>query len=190
MKNIHTIGVPRGLLTYRDGILWKEFFTQLGFSYILSPRSDRSILEEGTARRGGRDLSSPLRCIWAMYSGCWENATPLFYPPGRRIHSPGKNVAPVMNPLPDLIANIFRRRTASPSQTVSYDWYDKTNEEAVYLKLAETLGKTKKEGKKGLQQRQKKYRTPGTRQKKNVRCRSWTVPKARYCWPVILSAAS
>lgn len=50
MDQIQTIGIPRGLLAYRDGVLWKHFFEKLGFQCVVSPKSDREILERGTAR--------------------------------------------------------------------------------------------------------------------------------------------
>lgn len=145
MKNIHTIGVPRGLLTYRDGILWKEFFTQLGFSYILSPRSDRSILEEGTARAVD-ETCLPFKMYLGHVQRLLGKCDALFIP-REGGYTPREKMCTRYESLPDLIANIFREERL-PLLTVSYDWYDKTDEETVYLKLAETLGKTKKEGKK------------------------------------------
>lgn len=44
---IQTIGVPRGLLWHRYGVLWKTFLEALGFEVVLSPRTDRSIFELG-----------------------------------------------------------------------------------------------------------------------------------------------
>ena len=46
MKKIK-IGIPRALLYYRYGVLWKNFFTILGFNVVLSPETNRQILELG-----------------------------------------------------------------------------------------------------------------------------------------------
>lgn len=37
MKRKIRIGIPRGLLYYRDYILWKTFFEGIGCTLILSP---------------------------------------------------------------------------------------------------------------------------------------------------------
>lgn len=46
MKKIK-IGIPRALLYYRYGVLWKNFFENLGCNVILSPETNRKILELG-----------------------------------------------------------------------------------------------------------------------------------------------
>lgn len=46
MKKIK-VGIPRALLYYRYGILWKNFFTSLGCNVVLSPETNKQILELG-----------------------------------------------------------------------------------------------------------------------------------------------
>lgn len=46
MKKIK-IGIPRALLYYRYGILWKKFFQLLGCNVVLSPETNKDILELG-----------------------------------------------------------------------------------------------------------------------------------------------
>lgn len=46
MKKIK-IGIPRALLYYRYGVLWKNFFESLGCNVILSPETNKQILELG-----------------------------------------------------------------------------------------------------------------------------------------------
>lgn len=46
MKKIK-IGIPRALLYYRYGVLWKNFFESLGCNVVLSPETNRQILELG-----------------------------------------------------------------------------------------------------------------------------------------------
>ena len=43
------IGIPRALLYYRYGPLWEQFFRSLGVPVMLSPHSNRGLLETGTA---------------------------------------------------------------------------------------------------------------------------------------------
>ena len=46
MKKIK-IGIPRALMYYRYGVLWKNFFELLGCKVILSPKSNEEILSLG-----------------------------------------------------------------------------------------------------------------------------------------------
>jgi len=42
-----TIGIPRGLLYYRYGELWQTFLRELGCPILVSPETNRRIVEEG-----------------------------------------------------------------------------------------------------------------------------------------------
>ena len=46
MKKIK-VGIPRALLYYRYGVLWKTFFELLGCNVVLSPETNKQILELG-----------------------------------------------------------------------------------------------------------------------------------------------
>ena len=46
MKKIK-VGIPRALLYYRYGVLWKNFFENLNCNVVLSPETNREILELG-----------------------------------------------------------------------------------------------------------------------------------------------
>ena len=45
MKRKIRIGIPRGLLYYRDYILWKTFFEGIGCTLILSPPTNKGIID-------------------------------------------------------------------------------------------------------------------------------------------------
>ena len=47
MKKIK-VGIPRALLYYRYGVLWKNFFESLGCNVVLSPETNRQIVELGS----------------------------------------------------------------------------------------------------------------------------------------------
>lgn len=47
MKKIK-IGIPRALLYYRYGVLWKNFFESLGLNVVLSPETNHQIVQLGT----------------------------------------------------------------------------------------------------------------------------------------------
>lgn len=42
-----TIGIPRSMLYYKYGILWRKFFEYLGYEVIISPETNKEILGEG-----------------------------------------------------------------------------------------------------------------------------------------------
>ena len=47
MKKIK-VGIPRALLYYRYGVQWKNFFESLGCNVVLSPETNKQIVELGT----------------------------------------------------------------------------------------------------------------------------------------------
>ena len=46
-ENPITIGIPRGLLYFKYGVMWESFLYSLGVKYIVSPETDKSILTKG-----------------------------------------------------------------------------------------------------------------------------------------------
>lgn len=48
-EGIERVGIPRSLLHYRYGTLWRTFFEALGRTVVLSPETDRGIVEAGAA---------------------------------------------------------------------------------------------------------------------------------------------
>ena len=49
MKKKIKVGIPRALLYYRDYILWKNFFEGIGCNVIVSPKTNKDILDSGKA---------------------------------------------------------------------------------------------------------------------------------------------
>ncbi len=145
MEKIRTIGIPRGLMAYRDGVLWKEYFERLGFQCMISPGSDREMLDQGTARAVDET------CLpFKMYLGhvIWLlGKCDVIFIPRMGGYKTREKMCTRYEALPDLVRNIFREEQIRVL-TVSYDWYTKTTEEKVYLELGAALGKTKKEAKK------------------------------------------
>ena len=47
--DVKTVGIPRGFLYYRFGVLWKTFFEELGCHVVLSGETDRLTLKHGDA---------------------------------------------------------------------------------------------------------------------------------------------
>ena len=42
-----TIGIPKALLYYKYGELWTSFFEELGCEIIISPNTNKEILDNG-----------------------------------------------------------------------------------------------------------------------------------------------
>ena len=67
MKKIK-IGIPRALLYYRYGVLWKNFFEKLGLNVILSPETNKTILDLGITNSIDEScLSSKIYLGHALY---------------------------------------------------------------------------------------------------------------------------
>ena len=145
LREIRTIGIPRGLMAYRDGVLWKEFFERLGFVCAVSPKSDRELLGKGTA------CAVDETCLpFKMYLGhvIWLiGKCDVIFIPRMGGYDTREKMCTRYEALPDLVRNIFRDEQIRVL-TVSYDWYTRTTEEKVYLELGALLGKSKKETKK------------------------------------------
>ena len=47
LSDVRCVGIPRALLFYRYGQLWRTFFEALGLAVELSPETDRAIVEAG-----------------------------------------------------------------------------------------------------------------------------------------------
>ena len=150
---IRTIGIPRGLMAYRDGVLWKDFFEELGFTCVFSPRSDRRILENGTGRAID-ETCLPFKMYLGHVMELMGKCDAISVPRTGGYRTTEK-MCTRYEALPDLIRNIFREEQIR-ILTVSYDWYEKTKEEKVFLELGTELGKTKKEIKKAYARARKK----------------------------------
>ncbi len=142
---IQKIGIPRGLMLYRNGILWKTFFENLGYQCIISGKSDRRIQEEGV------QLAIDETCLpFKIYLGHVKELIgkcDAVFVPRMGGYEAKERMCTRYQSLPDLVENIFRG-TPLKILTVSYDWYDHTREEKVFMELGQNLGRSKKETKK------------------------------------------
>ena len=142
---IQKIGIPRGLMIYRDGILWKSFFENLGYQSVVSGKSDRQILDEGI-QLAIDETCLPFKVYLGHVKELIGKCDVVFVPRMGGFESKERMCTRYQS-LPDLVKNIFKG-TQLQILTVSYDWYDHIKEEKVYMELGLCLGKTKKEVKK------------------------------------------
>lgn len=57
------IGIPRALYFFKYGSIWEEFFKKLGCEVVISPPTNRKILEEGV-NLGVEELCIPLKVFY------------------------------------------------------------------------------------------------------------------------------
>ncbi|MEO0091750.1 MAG: acyl-CoA dehydratase activase-related protein [candidate division WOR-3 bacterium] len=57
-----TIGIPRALFYYRYGEFWKQFFQSLGIKIIISPKTNKQILEKGLVKVSS-EVCLPIKII-------------------------------------------------------------------------------------------------------------------------------
>ena len=105
MKKKIKVGIPRAFLYYRHNVLWKTFFEKLNCNIILSPDTNKEIIELG------KDYSIDESCLSSkIYMGhvayLIDKCDYLLVP---RICNYGKNksVCVKFNGLYDIVKNLF-----------------------------------------------------------------------------------
>lgn len=132
-----TIGIPRALLYPRQITMWKTFFEELGMKIIVSPPTNRRILENGT--KAAIDemclaVKIYLGHVEELAGRCDMVLVPRIVDYGIR-----RNMCTTFEGLPDIVRNIFRNRNL---QILSYsvDVQCREKEEAAFLDMAHRLG--------------------------------------------------
>lgn len=142
------VGIPRALLYHRFYILWDAYFKELGIETVLSPKTDKIIMEKG--EHYGIDescLSSKL--FWGHVDWLAGKCDTIFVP---RIANYGKEgyLCSRFEALYDTAVNTFRDKNIR-FVCCNVDEQQKITEEKAYAEFAVTLGKTKSDGKKAYQ---------------------------------------
>ena len=141
-KQNMTVGLPRALLYYRYGTLWKGFFDRLGVKTIVSPPTNKEILEKGT------ELSIDETCLAAkiffghvhmLIGQCDHILVPRICGWGLR-----REMCTRFASLYDLTCNIFRGSGQS-FITYNVDPKVKMDEEEAFLELGIGLGFSRKQ---------------------------------------------
>ncbi|MGQ9473573.1 MAG: acyl-CoA dehydratase activase-related protein [Candidatus Caldatribacteriaceae bacterium] len=99
------VGIPRGLLFYRFYGLWKTFLEELGFEVIVSPPTNKMIVQQGLIY-GVEEICFPVKVFLGHVLSLKDKVDLLFVP---RIVSfyKGEYNCPKILGLPDLVRNIF-----------------------------------------------------------------------------------
>ena len=136
------IGIPRALLYYRYRILWETYFRELGMETVISPQTNKTILEAGSRYSIDENcLSSKL--FFGHVSALENKCDAVFIP---RVANFGKDgiLCTRFEALYDMCANTFREKNLN-FITCDIDLQQKKTEKEAYLSLAATLGKSRRE---------------------------------------------
>ena len=141
-QEMTTVGLPRAMLYYRYGTLWRAFFQALGITPVISEPTDREVLEQGSALaidESCLSLKLYLGHVAALVGRCDYILVPRISNFGRH-----RNMCTRFEAMPDLVRNIFRD---SGQKFLSYevDVLEKKEERDAFLALGRTLGRGVKE---------------------------------------------
>lgn len=144
---IRTIGIPKSLLYYRYSALWKTFFEELGLTVVVSPDTDRAILEAGDAASIDECcLASKVYCghVEWLIGKCDAIFVPAFASDNVRCGFCTKYQS-----LPDMVKNTFREQlAANDCEVLSVFIPDISKPKKVretYVNLAKSLGASPRE---------------------------------------------
>lgn len=135
------IGLPRAMLYYRYATLWATFFQELGMEILVSPATDKQILDQGTAISVDETCLSAkiyLGHVKALVGQCDYILVPRVSSFGHR-----RVMCTRFEAMPDVVANLFQD---SGQKFISYnlDVLQKQEEKDAFLAMAEALGAAKR----------------------------------------------
>lgn len=143
--DVHVVGIPRSLLYYRYGELWKTFFEALGRTVVISEETDKALVDAGTfasvdecclASKAfmGHAISLIDRCD-ALFIPCYGSKNPR------------AGFCTKFQSLPDLAANTLRDQKTRIMSMLVEDSSDKKSTQSAFLGLAAQMGASQKEAK-------------------------------------------
>ena len=154
------IGIPRALIYWKRPYFWENFFENLGFEVLLSPKTNKEIVEIGVK------ISDPETCFSnKVYFGHLKwlegNCDLIFVP---RLKRKGNfEYCPKFFGLPDLAKILVKTKVL----TETFDEKKEKFEESL-VKLGKKLGKKKEEIKKAFQEALKKEKEIREKQEKDA----------------------
>ncbi len=133
------IGIPRALHYYYYGSMWKSFLEELGCSVIISPKTTKETLEQGS-RKANDEMCLSLK-IYLGHVQYLESRCDYILVP--RIDNYGTYEQTCTNflGLYDIVENLFTTKIL----TYNVDEAHHQNEEKAFLKLGLLLGKGKEQ---------------------------------------------
>jgi predicted nucleotide-binding protein (sugar kinase/HSP70/actin superfamily) len=139
-----TIGIPKALIYWKRPYFWESFFENLGFEVLVSPETNKEIVEEGVK------VSDPENCFSnKVYWGhlLWlDGKCDLIFVPRLKANEEKLEYCPKFFGLPDLAKILVK----TPILTETFD-PRKEKTEKTFEKLGKKLKKNIREVKKALE---------------------------------------
>jgi len=140
-----TIGIPKALIYWKGlgGEFWKEFFEQLGFKVVISPSSNKKIVNEGV-KLADQEACFALKTFFGHISWLNENTDKIFIPRLKK-NEKGLEFCPKFFALPDLVKLVSDKDIISPRIN-----YHEENVEKIAKRLGKKLKKEPRKIKKAV----------------------------------------
>ena len=137
-----TIGIPRSLFYYYYGNMWQYFFDELNVDYIVSPKTNRKIMDLGI-KYANDEMCLSLKNYIGHVAYLQDKCDMVLIP---RIDNYGIDNQTCTNFLAayDIIYNLFKL----PILNYNINYYDKQTEKSAFYSMGKILGKNNKEIKK------------------------------------------
>lgn len=154
------IGIPQGMLYEKYGYAWQTFFKTLGIETVLSPTTNKSILNKGL-EKAENELCLPIKAYFGHVLKLSEEIDTIFVPRISSIKKEGYT-CPKLLGLPDMIENTIKDLTLRKFNIIAprVDNKEKVFWKDFYLELGKLLGFEKQKIDKAAieaDQAQKKY---------------------------------
>lgn len=132
-----TVGIPRALFYWKRPFFWSAFFESLGFKILLSPQSNKEIIEVGVKTADPESCFS-VKVLYGHILWLEGKVDFIFIPRLKRIESK-LEYCPKFFALPDLFSFLLKTKILSP-------WIDLANNslENILIKFGREIGKDKK----------------------------------------------
>lgn len=154
-SDIKTIGIPRALLYYRFGTLWKTFFEELGRTVVLSPATDADIADEG-ARISVDECCLASKVYMGHVARLFGTCDAVFVP-----SIVGKNrregYCTKFQALPDVVANAFASSGIQVLSCLIDGQKPHGGEKDAFVDLGVRLGASPKEARRAYKAARKAY---------------------------------
>lgn len=153
--DVRTVGLPRALMYHRLGTKWRAFFEALGREVVVSAPSDRGVFERGQA------LSVDECCLASkLYLGhvdALADAADAVFVPSFALPGTFRSYCTKFQALPDLVTNAFAlaERPVRVLSELICEGGDEKDERESYVRLAERLGASRKDGVRAWKQARK-----------------------------------
>jgi predicted nucleotide-binding protein (sugar kinase/HSP70/actin superfamily) len=155
------IGIPRALVYWKRPYFWENFFEDLGFEVLLSPKTNKEIVEIGVK------ISDPETCFSnKVYFGHlkWlEGKCDLIFVPRLKTNKEKLEYCPKFFGLPDLAKILVKTKILTETFDEKKEKFEKS-----LVKLGKKLGKKKEEIEKAFQEALKKEKKIREEQEKEA----------------------